>query len=296
MTEAYHIPVLQKEAIEFLITYVNGKYVDATLGGGGHSEKILELISSNGKLVAIDADSDAILFSEKRLEKFSNKILVHDNFRNLKTILEKGKTEKVNGVLFDLGISSYQIDDESKGFSFRGNARLDFRMNREQELDGYTIINEYDESELADIFFYFGEERNSRRIARRIIEERKLKPISTTEELKILVQKCVGGKFLNKSLARIFQAVRIAVNDELESLKQALEQAIDVLLPTGRIVVISYHSLEDRIVKQMFQANAKNESPRLMILTRKVFLPSEEELKTNPRSRSAKMRVAEKLP
>jgi len=168
-------------------------------------------------------------------------------------------------------------------------------MNRNTELDGYTIINEYDEKELADIFFHYGEERDSRRIARRIVEARKQQPIETTEDLKTIIQKCVSGRFLNKSLARVFQAIRIVVNDELESLKDGLNSAIDCLLPSSRIVVISYHSLEDRIAKQTFQSFAKSETPQLKILTKKVVIPSDEEMKNNPRARSAKMRAAEKF-
>jgi len=295
MSGEYHIPVLRDEATEFLITNTDGIYVDATLGGGGHSEKIVQRLSENGKLIAIDNDEDAITFAKKRLENYRNVTFVNDNFRNLTSILEKLNVKKINGVLFDLGISSQQIDESSKGFSFRGNARLDFRMNRNTELDGYTIINEYDEKELADIFFHYGEERDSRRIARRIVEARKQQPIETTEDLKTIIQKCVSGRFLNKSLARVFQAIRIVVNDELESLKDGLNSAIDCLLPSSRVVVISYHSLEDRIAKQTFQSFAKSETPQLKILTKKVVIPSDEEMKNNPRARSAKMRAAEKF-
>ncbi len=295
MSGEYHIPVLRDEATEFLITNTDGIYVDATLGGGGHSEKIVQRLSENGKLIAIDNDEDAITFAKKRLENYRNVTFVNDNFRNLTSILEKLNVKKINGVLFDLGVSSQQIDESSKGFSFRGNARLDFRMNRNTELDGYTIINEYDEKESADIFFHYGEERDSRRIARRIVEARKQQPIETTEDLKTIIQKCVSGRFLNKSLARVFQAIRIVVNDELESLKDGLNSAIDCLLPSSRIVVISYHSLEDRIAKQTFQSFAKSETPQLKILTKKVVIPSDEEMKNNPRARSAKMRAAEKF-
>ena len=295
MSGEYHIPVLRDEATEFLITNTDGIYVDATLGGGGHSEKIVQRLSENGKLIAIDNDEDAITFAKKRLENYRNVTFVNDNFRNLTSILEKLNVKKINGVLFDLGVSSQQIDESSKGFSFRGNARLDFRMNRNTELDGYTIINEYDEKELADIFFHYGEERDSRRIARRIVEARKQQIIETTEDLKTIIQKCVSGRFLNKSLARVFQAIRIVVNDELESLKDGLNSAIDCLLPSSRIVVISYHSLEDRIAKQTFQSFAKSETPQLKILTKKVVIPSDEEMKNNPRARSAKMRAAEKF-
>lgn len=306
---SYHVPVMLKEALEYLITTPNGIYVDGTLGGGGHAEKICEKLNETGKLIGIDADVDAIQAATERLKRFNQKaLLVHNNTARLADILREHGIPTINGLLLDLGVSSYQLDEATKGFSFRGNEYLDMRMDRRQALDAASVVNSYDQEALANIFFHYGEEKFSRKIARMIVRQREEKNIETTGELAALVEKCVGGKFAVKTLARVFQAIRIEVNNELDHLKSVLHDAIEYLKTGGRIVVISYHSLEDRIVKQFFQEMSAERipsgdklipdtvlQPKLKIVTRKPLIAGEEEREINPRSRSAKLRVAEKL-
>lgn len=291
----YHIPVLGDVITNYLLSNIDGIYIDATLGGGGHSEKILAQLSHRGTLIGIDTDDDAIQFATTRLSVFQNKILVRENFCNITELLEKLNITSAQGFLFDLGVSSHQIDDASRGFTYRSDTTLDLRMNRNQLLSGYDVINEYEEKELADIFYYLGGERFSRRIARRIIEARTAHPIATTGELSEIVRKSVGGKFLNKSLARVFQAVRIVVNDELTNLEIGLKSAIRYLAVGGRIVVMSYHSGEDKFVKEFFKECAGGEKPLLRLVTKKPLQANDEETEKNPRSRSVKVRVAEKI-
>jgi 16S rRNA (cytosine1402-N4)-methyltransferase len=306
---SYHTPVLREEALSLLITTTGGVYVDATLGGGGHAEAILQRLDPTGILTALDTDPDAIQLAAARLAPFGERaILVHDNFRNISSVLAQRGFQQVNGMLFDLGVSSYQIDEPSKGFSFRADERLDMRMDRRQALDACQVVNRYDERELAEIMWKYGEERASRAIARTIVRHRKRSAIETTGQLAAIVESVVGDRFLVKSLARVFQALRIEVNNELENLQAALDQAIPILSPGGRMVVISYHSLEDRIVKETFKRAAAKSSPsgnklvpdvklepRLKILTKKPVQASPMEKQNNPRARSAKLRAAEKL-
>jgi len=306
---SYHTPVLREEVLAWLITSTDGIYVDATLGGGGHAESILQRLDPTGVLVGFDADPDAIQFAAARLSGFRERVtLVHDNFRNISAALAQREISHISGIVFDLGVSSYQIDEPSRGFSFRGNDRLDMRMDRSQALDARAVINQYEEAELADIFWKYGEERASRSIARTIVRQRSAAPVETTGELVALIKSVVGERFLIKTLARIFQALRIEVNRELESLQDALGQAVSLLNPGARVVVISYHSLEDRIVKETFKRDAAfvrpsgnklvpdtELVPKLRILTKKPLEATIEESRLNPRSRSAKLRAAEKM-
>lgn len=295
------------EVMEHFITVKHGTYVDGTLGGGGHAEAIAERLSG-GTVIGIDADADAIRTAEERLKRFGDAVrLVNDNTANLASVLRTMNVTSINGILLDLGVSSYQLDEGSKGFSFRSDERLDMRMDRRQLLDAYQVINTYGEEELADIIFHYGEERMSRRIARRIVQRRNEAPIETTGRLAEIVEGVVGGKFAVKTMARVFQAVRIEVNDELNRLRTILKDTLPVLAPGGRIVVIAYHSLEDRIVKTFFNECAADripsgnqfqpDTPRhpdLRIITKKPLEAGEEEQQRNPRSRSAKLRVAER--
>jgi 16S rRNA (cytosine1402-N4)-methyltransferase len=302
----YHTPVLLHEAIQLLVTDVNGVYVDGTVGGGGHAEAICGVLGNDGRLICFDADDDAIRFASERLEKFSPKVtFVHSNFSNLKSELTARTAASFNGLLLDLGVSSFQIDEPAKGFSFHSNEKIDMRMDRRQTLSGWDVVNTYEEKRLAGILWNFGEERNSRRIARHIVDARN---IDSPGKLASIVESAVGKKFLVKTLARVFQAIRIEVNDELKSLANALADSVELLAPQGRIVVISYHSLEDRIVKSFFRHASLDRIPsghkyvpdaqripKLRILTKSPLQASEQELERNPRARSAKMRVAEKI-
>jgi 16S rRNA (cytosine1402-N4)-methyltransferase len=301
--------VLAGEVLSLLITAKHGVYVDGTLGGGGHAEAILNQLDATGILVGLDADDDAIRFARSRLARFGERaVLRKGNFKNLASILAENRIERIDGLLLDLGVSSYQLDEPSKGFSYRSDAPLDLRLDKTQTFTAGDVINRYEERRLADVLWNYGEEKNSRRIARAIVQSRARKPIESTRELADVIEKTVQDHFLNKTLARVFQAIRIEVNNELENLRQGLASAIGILKTGGRIAVISYHSLEDRIVKDFFRSAAATSdvhrskflppellSPKLKILTKKVVEPSASEIRTNPRSRSAKLRVAEKL-
>lgn len=310
MNQGYHhIPVMLNEVVEHFITDVNGIYVDGTLGGGGHAEKICERLAPSATFIGIDADADALREAENRLQKFQNLIqLVNDNTAHIAHILHAHHISTIHGLLLDLGVSSFQLDEAQKGFSFRGNERLDMRMDRRQSLDAYTVVNTYSESELADVIFHYGEERMSRPIARRIVAQREAGPVETTGQLASIIEGIVHGKYAVKSLARVFQAIRIEVNDELHRLENILQDAVRLLEVGGRIVVISYHSLEDRIVKTFFNECAATKIPsgnkyqpdtlrvpELRLITKKPLTASEEEQRMNPRSRSAKLRVAERV-
>jgi 16S rRNA (cytosine1402-N4)-methyltransferase len=305
----YHTPVLLQEVLFYLLTARNGFYVDGTLGGGGHAEAVLEQTAPSGTLIGLDLDDDALDTAGKRLARFQERVIfIKGNFRNIKLVLSQHGVNAVQGILLDLGVSSYQIDEPAKGFSFQTDEMLDMRMDRHQHLHAKLVINEYDEQALVDILWTYGEEKHSRRIAKAIVQQRLEQSIETTGQLAALIESTVGRQFLNKTLARVFQAIRIEVNNEMENLRQALCDCVDVLNPGGRLVVISYHSLEDRMVKYAFRAASAQSIPSgnkiipdtplkpvLKMLTRKPVTASEEERAINPRSRSAKLRAAEKV-
>ncbi len=279
-----HIPVLSQEVITGLNIQAGGNYLDLTVGGGGHSRLILET-GSDVKITAVDQDEDALNAAKENLAEFGNRInFIHSNFANYQF-----PENYYDGILADLGVSSYHLDNPERGISFRNTANLDMRMNQQQSLCAGDIINEWDEKELADIFFKYGEERLSRRIARRIVEKR---PFDNTTELANAIAYSVPPKYRHGRIhpaTRVFQALRIAVNDELKVLETLIEKAPNALIPGGRIAIISFHSLEDRPVK-----HGLRNSPLLRILTKKPIIATEEEIKENPRSRSAKLRIAEK--
>jgi 16S rRNA (cytosine1402-N4)-methyltransferase len=308
-TYTYHTPVLTQEVLTYLLTVKNGVYVDGTLGGGGHAEVLLEKLQQSGKVIGIDLDDDAITAAGQRLAYSGGRmVLVKENFKNIKTVLSQCGIQTVQGVLLDLGVSSFQLDEPSKGFSFRTDTPLDMRMDRTQKGDAGHIVNQYDEQSLTDILWKYGEEKNARRIAKAMVHERIQQPLTSTGQIVSIIERTIGGHFLNKTLARVFQAIRIEVNQEMENLRLAIQNSIDILSPGGRFVVISYHSLEDRIIKEAFRAAAADTipsghkmipdtpvQPLLKILTRKPVTASNEELTANPRSRSAKLRAAEKI-
>ena len=301
-----HIPVLVEETIKALAVQPGGRYVDCTLGGGGHAAAILEKSSPGGQLLGIDADPTAIESAMERLAVYDSISLVNDNFVNLEAICYKYDFVPVNGILFDLGLSSLQLSSSERGFSFQQRAPLDMRFSSDQELTAAEIVNTYPEAELAHLIRVYGEETYSRPIARRIVQER---PINTTTELARIIERAVGGrKGKIHPATKTFQALRILVNNELGNLELALKQAVNLLGFEGRLVVISYHSLEDRIVKQFMQREARDcicppttptcvcgHTASLRLINKRVIVPSESEIKNNPRSRSAKLRVAERI-
>jgi 16S rRNA (cytosine1402-N4)-methyltransferase len=302
-----HSPVLTDEVIAALAVERGGRYVDCTLGAGGHARMILEAGAPGAMLLGIDADPHAISLARDTLAPFAGDVeLVNANFRDLAELARRHSFVPVHGVLFDLGLSSMQLAEEERGFSFQTEAPLDMRFGPEQELTAADIVNQYDETEIANIIWEYGEERFSRRIARAIVAAR---PLQTTTQLAALVSRAVPGpRGRIHPATRTFQALRIAVNDELRALESALDQALEILGSGGRLAVISFHSLEDRIVKQFLQREAKDcicppESPvctcghraRLRILTRRPITPSAAEQDVNPRSRSARLRAAERL-
>ncbi len=309
MEAAYHVPVLVDAVLQYLLREPEGIYVDGTLGGGGHAEYMLNALSPSGKVIGFDCDHEALQFAQIRLKRFGDRVqFVHDNVANLVQGLSSVGITNVDGILLDLGVSSHQIDTGTRGFSFQSEGHLDMRMNAEQRLDGWTVVNTYDRDTLADIIWKYGEERTSRRIAREIVAARVQHPIDSTRQLAEIVEKTAGKKFLQKTLARVFQAIRIEVNNEMDNLQRALSSAIDILHPHGRIVVISYHSLEDRMTKDFFRNEARDvirseneflpdihRNPRLHVLTKKPLEASPEETLHNPRARSAKLRAAEKV-
>jgi len=308
-----HKPVLLQETINYLNLRSGKIYVDGTVGEGGHAELILEKTKPQGLLIGIDRDENAIRISKKRLSKYSQRlILVHDNFCNLEKILSNLDIKGIDGILLDLGISTNQIFSE-RGFSFEGKQILDMRFNQREKMTAFKIINTYPLQKLIQVFQELGEEKFSKRIAQNIIQERNKKPIKYNFELVEIIKKSLPVAYIKKSkkhiATNIFRALRMEVNQEIWSLKKVLKQIPKLLNPYGRIAIISFHSLEDRIVKNFFQQESKEcicpkESPiclcghkkRLKIVTPKPIIPSLKELKENPQSRSAKLRVAEKLP
>ena len=292
-----HKPVMLEEALSFLNLKRGDVVLDATVGAGGHAKEILKKITPTGKLVGVDADQSVLEIAEGNLKEFEGSFrLINDNFKNLDRIISEEDIKKVDAILFDLGVSSYQFDTPERGFSIRYNSRLDMRMDPNLKLTAYDIVNRYSEKDLSSIIEQFGEERFHNRIARFIAKERKARPIETTYELSAVIHKAVGSRYRKGRIdpaTRTFQALRIAVNDELTALDEALKRAVFWLRPGGRICVISFHSLEDRVVKNLFKGYSK--LGVLKILTKKPARPSAEERASNPRSRSAKLRAAERL-
>lgn len=305
-----HYSVMLSESIDGLNIKSDGIYVDGTLGYGGHSSEILKKLTT-GHLYAFDQDKDAIKDSKERLSKISdNFTIIYSNFVNMKTkILEQG-VEKVDGIILDLGLSSPQIDNKDRGFTFMTEAPLDMRMDTSNPTDAKKIINTYSIEELTNIFYLYGEEKMSKTIAKKIVSERLNKEIKTTKELVKIIESAVGAKYFNKNHPerQIFQAIRIEVNSELTVLKSVLPDAIDLLNKEGRMAVISFHSLEDRIVKQIFKKSSEVDElvkglpeipdeykPKIKLINKKPILPSEKELSENSRSKSAKLRIIERI-
>ena len=300
MTE-YHIPALLQETVDGLNIKPDGVYVDATFGGGGHSKEILEQLGKNGRLFGFDQDEEAY---QNALDddRFT---FVRSNFRYLKNFLKYYQIEKIDGILGDLGVSSHHFDDEDRGFSFRYDSQLDMRMNRSAKQTAADILNNYDEQELARIFYLYGELRTSRKIASSIIFARQKQSIATVNDFLQIMERYTQRDKEKKVLAQAFQALRIEVNKELDALSEMLQQSVEHLSIGGRICIISYHSLEDRIVKNFFRSGNiegkiekdfyGNPITDLKVINRKVIIPTEEEQRKNPRSRSAKLRVAEKV-
>ena len=296
MTEVVHAPVMLKEAVDLLNPHAGGIYVDCTLGGGGHAKEILSRIGERGHLIAFDKDRHAIERSQKVLAPYLNRVtIVHRDYRFLAEVLRELEIAEVDGILFDLGVSSYQVLEPERGFSYNYDAPLDMRMDDSSATTAADLVNTLSEKELGDIIYRFGEERWARRIVSFIVEQRKKAPIKTTGQLTEIIKAAIPAAARRKGphpARRTFMALRIAVNDELSGLEEGLRAGISFLKAGGRIVVISFHSLEDRIVKRIFREYAA--SNILRILTKKPLIPSEEEVLVNPRSRSAKIRAAEK--
>ena len=306
--EFQHYSVMLNECIEGLNIKPDGIYVDGTLGGAGHSYKIAERLNEKGRLIAIDKDLDAIEVSKERLKQFNNVTFIHDDYKNLPQILDDLGIEKIDGILLDLGVSSYQLDNRNRGFSYMGDAELDMRMNREQSLTAKEVVNNYSESELVKIFFAYGEEKFSKKIASNIVKAR---PIESTGQLAEIIEKSYPAAVRFKGgnpCKRVFQAIRIEVNEELDGLYESLINMARRLNTKGRMCVITFHSLEDRMAKNAFQylycdciclphqpicnCDKKRE---IELITRKPIIPSEKELEENKRSQSAKLRIIEKI-
>ena len=304
----YHKPVLFDEVIENIISNKEGVYLDCTLGGAGHTQGILENTSEGAVVVAIDQDDDAIEFAEKKLEKYKGRIKIFkDNFKNLDTVLYMAGYEKISGILMDIGVSSYQLDDPERGFSYKYEAKLDMRMDKNAKISAYEVINEFSEQEISDILYKYGEEPRARKIAKRIAEQRKEKNIETTTELADIVIRAIGKSMKRHPAKRTFQAIRMYVNKELEVLEEALEKAVEHLEDKGRLLVITFHSLEDRIVKNKFRDFEKpckcppdipicvcGKESLGKVITKKPIVAGESELKDNSRAHSAKLRVFER--
>lgn len=283
-----HVPVLYNAVLEFLAPRPNGKYIDATLGAGGHAAGILEASAPSGRLLGIDADPNAIVAAAKNLLRFGDRaILVHANFSQLHRVAATNGCVPADGILLDLGLSSMQISDEARGFSFRSTGALDMRFNPGDATTAADLVNSLPEDELANLIFEYGEERASRRIARGMVSAR---PITSASQLAQVIEKAIGWRGRIHPATRTFQALRIAVNRELENLEETLPQIVEILAPRGRAVIISYHSLEDRRVKNFFR-----ESKQLKVLTKHPVRPARAEIIANPRARSAKLRAAERM-
>lgn len=306
-----HVSVLLTETVDGLDIKPDGIYVDGTLGGGGHSEEILKRLDT-GILIGIDQDENALKSASERLKAYGDRFIpVRDNFSNIKEVLKTLNIDKIDGMMMDLGVSSHQLDEADRGFSYRFDAPLDMRMDQRSDLDAYKIVNTYSEDELNRIFKEYGEENWARRVALFICEQREEKPLETTLELVDLIYRAIPANARREGghpAKRIFQAIRIEVNGELEIIKRTIEDITSVLNKNGRISIITFHSLEDRLVKQTFKALATgcicppelpvcvcNNKPKLKLVTRKPILPSQTELEMNSRSKSAKLRVAKRI-
>ena len=287
-----HVSVLADEVITYLQVRSGGIYVDATLGIGGHTERILAATAPAGRVIGFEWDREAVALAEKRLKQFQDRLVIlHASYTGLVEGVKRSGVGRVDGLLLDLGVSSLQLDKQSRGFSFQSDAPLDMRMDERLKVTAADLVNRLSQEELADIFYNFGEERQSRRIAGAIVQARQSEPVETTGRLAELVSRAVPRRFHPRKIhvaTRVFQALRIAVNREFENILQVLEDAPAVMAPGARVCVITFHSLEDRIVKQ-----ALNRNPAYKLVTKKPVLPGEEEISVNPRSRSAKLRVAE---
>ena len=299
-TDVYHIPVLLNESIEGMNLKANGIYADMTFGGGGHSKEILRRMGEDCHLYSFDQDEDA----EKNIVDDKRFTFVRSNFRYLRNFMRYYGVEQLDGILADLGVSSHHFDDSERGFSFRFDGKLDMRMNKRAGMTAADIVNTYDEEKLADVFYIYGELKNSRKLAATIAKARQQKQITTIGEFLDIIKPLFGRKREKKELAKVFQALRIEVNHEMEALKEMLYEATDLLKPGGRLVVITYHSLEDRMVKNLIKAGniegkveqdfyGNVQSP-FRAVNNKVIVPTDEEVNQNPRSRSAKLRIAEK--
>ena len=309
--EFNHVSVLLNECIENLNIKPDGIYVDGTMGGAGHSLEIVKKLSEKGMLIGIDRDEEALAVAEERLKNFNNVKYVHDNHDNIDEIIKDLNIKGVDGILLDLGVSSYQIDEKTRGFTYMDDGPLDMRMDKSQKLTAEYIVNNYKEQDLARIIFEYGEEKFSRKIAKNICEYRKNKKIETTGELVKIIEKSIPGKFREKNshpAKRTFQAIRIEVNNEIEPLYNTIKNSITALNSKGRLCVITFHSLEDRMVKKAYvDAEGKCTCPKDLpycvcgnvslgkIITKKPILPTEKEMQENSRSRSAKLRVFEKI-
>ena len=309
--EFNHVSVLLNECIENLNIKPDGIYVDGTMGGAGHSLEIIKKLSPKGMLIGIDRDEEALAVAKERLKDFSNVKYVHDNHDNIDEIIKNLNLKGVDGILLDLGVSSYQIDEKTRGFTYMNDGPLDMRMDKSQELTAEYIVNNYKEQELARIIFEYGEEKFSRKIAKNICEYRSNKKIETTSELVKIIEKSIPGKFREKNshpAKRTFQAIRIEVNNEIEPLYNTVKNSINALNSKGRLCVITFHSLEDRMVKKAYvDAEGKCTWPKDLpycvcgnvslgkIINKKPILPTEKEMQENSRSRSAKLRVFEKI-
>ncbi len=309
--EFKHVPVMLNEVLEYLKPQANENFVDCTLGGGGHAKAILQKTSPNGKLIGIDLDPEAVEAARKNLQEFKSRtILFNDNYKNLAKIIYDAGINTISGILLDLGLSSYELQDQSRGFSFKGSNFLDMRFGSTKQTAA-DILNQYREEDLIRIFKEYGEERHAKLIAKAIVAERKENKIETTDQLVSLIEKVYANKPKPKKIhvaTKVFQALRIEVNQELDNLKEILPIALNILEQGGRLVIISFHSLEDKIVKEFFKKEAKGcicppelpdcrcqHIPQIKILTKKVVFPQESEMQNNPKSRSAKLRAAVKI-
>ena len=309
--EFKHVSVLLNECLDNLVIKEDGIYVDCTLGGAGHSSHILERLSEKGMLIGIDQDTDALRAAKERLKKYNNVKYVHNNFYNIDSILEELEIEKVDGILMDLGVSSYQLDEGERGFSYMKDAPLDMRMNRDNDFSAYDVVNKYSVDELFRIIKDYGEEKFARRIANFIVERRETKNIETTLELVEIIKDAIPAKARREGphpAKRTFQAIRIEVNGELRILNKAIEDGVKRLNKGGRMAIITFHSLEDRIVKLKFRELADpctcpkdfpvcvcGKEAMVKLVSRKAIDPTAEEIEENPRSRSAKLRVIERI-